>query len=326
LWAVLKVRVLVSGMGGELGSRVATMLETQAWVSAIAGLDLDPPRRRLRSADFHRIEPRDRRRTEALVAEFDPHVVLHLGVYEPHARANPGHAASLTHNASLHVLGSAVRAPSLQLLVVRSGIEVYGRRRGAPTRPDERAELAPTSPWGRSLAEMEDLACRAGNAAGVPVTRLRLAPVVGPHVPSPLGRYLRLPLVPVSLLADPAFSVLHMEDAARALVAAAERRHDGPVNVVAPGAVTATQAARLGGNLPLPLVGFEWPLTRLITAAAGAPVPDHVLELVHRGRTADGSRALELIGFEPALTTPEVVRNLHDWATVTHLRPQRAVA
>jgi UDP-glucose 4-epimerase len=224
------------------------------------------------------------------------------------------------------VLGAAVRAESLQHLVVRSGIVVYGRRRGAPTRPDERGAVDPTSPWGRSLAEAEEIGLRAGAAAGVPVTLLRLAPVVGPHVPSPIGRYLRLPVVPVSLLADPSFSVLHMEDAARAIIAAAQRRHHGPVNVVAPGAVTATQAARLGGRAPLPLVGFEWPVVRAMAGAAGAPVPDHLLEMVHRGRTADGSRAMELIGFEPALTTPEVVRNLHDWATVTHLRPQRAVA
>jgi UDP-glucose 4-epimerase len=323
---VATVRILVSGMGGELGSRVATMLEAQPWVEAVCGLDLDPPRRRLRSAEFHRIEPKDRRRTEALVSDFDPHVVLHLGTYEPHARFNASQAAELTHHASVNVLGAAVSAPSLELIVIRSGIVIYGRRRGSPTRPDERAAVAPTSPWGESLAEAEELANAAGEAAGVPVTSVRLAPVMGPHAPSPLGRYLRLPLVPVSLLADPAFSVLHMEDAARALVSAAQHRHHGPVNVVAPGAVTATQAARLGGKLPLPLIGFEWPAARAIAAAAGAPVPDHILELVHRGRTADGTRSRELIGFEPALTTPEVVRNLHDWATVTHLQPKRAVA
>jgi UDP-glucose 4-epimerase len=313
-------------MGGELGSRVATMLETQPWVSAVCGLDIDPPRRRLRSAEFHRIEPRDRRRTESLVTDFDPHVVLHLGAYEPHARFNASEASELTHHASVHVLGAAVRAPSLQLIAVRSGIVVYGRRRGSATRPDERGAVDPTSPWAESLAEMEVLARQAGEAAGVPVTAVRLAPGIGPHAPSPVARYLRRPLVPVSLLADPSFSVIHMEDAARALVSAAQHRHDGAVNVVAPGAVTASQAARRGGKLPLPLLGLEWPVVRAITAAAGAPVPDHVLELVHRGRTADGSRSGELIGFEPALTTPEVVRNLHDWATVTHLRPQRAVA
>ena len=57
----------------------------------------------------------------------------------------------------------------------------------------------------------------------------------GPHVPSPLGRLLRLPVVPVSLLADPAFSVIDDQDAATAVVAAAAHRFDGPVNVVVAG-------------------------------------------------------------------------------------------
>jgi UDP-glucose 4-epimerase len=160
----------------------------------------------------------------------------------------------------------------------------------------------------------------------VPATLVRLAPVVGPHVPSPLGRYLRLPVVPISLLADPAFSLLHVEDAARALVAAARAGWDGPVNVVAPGAVTAAQAVRLGNRLPLPLVGPEWAMARLYAAAMGAPVPDHVLELVHRGRTADGSLAHHAIGVEPVSTTPDVVKALYKWASVTHLQTAKAVA
>jgi len=235
-------RVLISGMGGELGSRAAVMCEQQPWIGAISGLDIDPPRRRLRRSEFHRIEPRDRRRTVQVVKEFDPQVVLHLGIWEPYARANPRSAVERSHAMAINVLGAAAECKSLQAIVVRSGIEIYGRRRGTATRPDESVPVDPTSTFGRILADIEATALRAGRAADVPVTMVRLAPVVGPHVPSPLGRYLRLPLVPVSMLADPAFSLVHVEDAGHALVAAGHRRHDGAVNVVAPGAVTATQA------------------------------------------------------------------------------------
>lgn len=319
-------RVLVSGMGGELGSRVAALLEQEPWVGDIEGIDVDPPRRRLRRAGFHRVEPGDRRRTVGLVRQFDPEVIVHLGVYEPNARAAPARAAALTSAASLHVLGGAVECPSLQAVVVRSGIEVYGRRRGAVTRPDETTPPEPTSGFGRMLLHVEDLARRAGEAAGVPVTLVRLGPVVGPHVPSPLGRVLRLPAVPVSLLADPAFSLTHVEDAAAALVAAAARRWDGPVNVVSTGAVTTTQAVRLGGRVPVPLVGPEWSVAAAVAALVGAPVPDHVLELLHRGRTADCSLAAHALGFTPAWSTPEVVRHLYQWASVVHLRPSEQAA
>lgn len=319
-------RVLVSGMGGELGSRVAALLELEPWVAHIEGLDVDPPRRRLRRAGFHMIEPGDRRRTLQVLRDVDPHVIVHVGVYEPDARAGPALAAARTSASSVHVLGGAVECPSLEAIVVRSGIEVYGRRRGAVTRPDETTPTDPTSAFGRMLDHVERLARQAGEAAEVPVTLVRLGSVVGPHVPSPLGRYLRLPAVPVSLLADPAFSLTHVEDAAAALVAAAARHWDGPVNVVSTGAVTTSQAVRMGARIPVPLVGPEWPAARVVAALAGAPVPDHVLELIHRGRTADCSLLGHALGIGPAWSTPEVVRHLFKWATVTHLRPAEEAA
>ena len=44
-------------MGSELGSLIATLLERERWTGEITGLDIDPPRRRLRSATFHRVAP-----------------------------------------------------------------------------------------------------------------------------------------------------------------------------------------------------------------------------------------------------------------------------
>jgi UDP-glucose 4-epimerase len=316
------MRVLITGMGGELGSRVAAVVEQRPWATSVDGLDVEPPRIRLRRSHFTLVDPRDRRRVVRLVRELDPQVVIHVGVYEPNARSGPALAAARTADAALHVLGAAAQCPSLQTIVVRSGIEVYGRRRNAPLRPDEETPVDPTSPFGRSLVEAERLATEAGRAAGVPVTLVRCATLVGPHVPSPLGRVLRLPVVPFSALADPPFALLHQEDGAAALVAAAEARHDGPVNVVGTGGVSAFQAARLGDRIPFPVSGPGWLFARAVTELLGAPSPGHVVEVLRRGRTADGSSAAGLLGIAAPLPTIEVVKDLYAWATVTHLRPE----
>jgi UDP-glucose 4-epimerase len=208
------MRVLITGMGAELGARVASLLEATRWATEIMGLDAEPPRRRLRRSEFHRIDPTDRRRTVAAVREFLPEVVIHIGIFEPNARVGPALAAERTAAGALHVIGAAAELPSLRAIVVRSGIEVYGRRRGAPLRPDEESPLDPTTGFGSSLVAVEDLARSAGHAAGVPVTLVRCATVVGPHVPSPLGRLLRLPTVPFAALADPPFALCHQDDAA----------------------------------------------------------------------------------------------------------------
>lgn len=210
---------------------------------------------------------------------------------------------------------------SVESVVVRSGIEVYGRHRGAPVCPDESSVADPSSAFGHAVRHVEQVAQDCGGKLDVPVTLLRMAPVVGPHFPSPLGRLLRLPAFPFSLLGDPPFSVVHQTDAAAAVVAAIMRRPDGPVNVVAPGAVTMTQAARMGRRIPIPVVGPAWRGARLAVELAGAPVPEHVAELLMRGRSAEGSAAADLLGVMPKRSTAEVVDHLFDWPDVITIRP-----
>ena len=69
------MRVLVTGMGGELGTRIALLLAADPGVGEIIGIDVDPPRRRVK-ATFHRIDPRDRRRIVNVVRDFAPEAVL----------------------------------------------------------------------------------------------------------------------------------------------------------------------------------------------------------------------------------------------------------
>jgi UDP-glucose 4-epimerase len=317
-------RVLVSGMGGELGSLVASLLEAEPWVGAILGIDADPPRRRLRRSEFHLVSPSDHERIADIVRRFDPHVVLHLAVWEPDARAGTSLAKRLTSEACASILGAVTEAPSLESIIVRSGIEIYGRGRKAPALPDEDAPINPTSVYGRMLAEVESVAAAVGERMGVGVGALRLASVLGPHIPSPLGRLLRQPTVPVSLLGNSPFTVVVDSDAARAFVEAAAQRSTGPLNVVAPGKISTMQAIRRGRRLPIPLFGPEWRIARQVSYLLGAPVPEHVMELIHRGRLADGTRLPSVLGCAPVVTTHEAIDRLYNWQAIVRIPAMRA--
>lgn len=306
-------------MGGELGSLVAAKLEAEPWVGSLVGIDVDPPRRRLRMAEFHLLQPSQRERIVDVVTKFNPHVVINLSVWEPDARAGLVHARQFTADATTAVIGAAAECPALEGMVVRSGVEVYGRNHQAPTRPDETAPLQPTSEYGRMLADIERQAREVGRRVKIAVGKLRLAPVLGKHVPSPLGRLLRQPLVPFSALADAPFAVIEDGDAATAFVKAASQRLDEPVNIVAPGAITALQAVLRGHRVPLPLFGPEWWVAGKMSHMFGAPIPDHVIELMHRGRLADGRKATEVLGFSPRLTTPDVIDHLYAWESVVRI-------
>ncbi|WP_040495385.1 NAD-dependent epimerase/dehydratase family protein [Ilumatobacter nonamiensis] len=320
------IRVFVSGVGGELGTQIAMLLEDEPWVGSLAGIDADPPRRRFRRTTFHRIHPDEHDKTVETVIDFDPHVLVHVGVWEPDSRAKPDLAAHLTDRAALSVLGAAAECRSLEHVIVRSGIQIYGAGPGSLTRPDETAPLLPTSAWGHTVAEIERTASSVAARVGVGVGAVRLASVIGPHVPSPLGRVLRLPAVPYNVVGDPSFAVIRQNDAARAIVAAASRRLDGPVNVVAPQSVTVRQAAHRGRRVAIPTFGPQWPVARRMCHLAGAPVPDHVAEILLHGRLADNGRMRELLGVVPEQTTPEVIDDLYGWPSVIRRPARKQVA
>jgi UDP-glucose 4-epimerase len=306
------MRVLITGMGGELGTRVANLLEGEPDVEAIVGIDIDPPRRRLARAQFHRIDPRNRARVQRVVVEVAPTALVHLGIYEPYARSSPRAAVARTASGTIAAVRAAAAAGRLDRVVSRSGIEVYGRRRGRPLRPDESVPPDPSTPFGHSLLHAERLCREAAREADAPATLLRFAPLVGAHFPSPLGRLLRLPVVPFSP-ADPPFSVLHHEDAAAAIVAALRHPHDGAVNVVAAGTTTVVGAARIGRRLPVPVIGPGWRLAALAAELGGAPIAPHVQELLVRGRTADGALAQVVLGAGPRHDTRSAVHRLYRW-------------
>lgn len=301
-------RVFVTGLGGELGSLVGTMLEAAPWVESVVGVDTNPPRRRLRTSRFRLIDVEDADRIAEIVEDADPHTIVHVGVWEPHARLATAEAEWHTDRLAEAVFAAAHRLPRLESFVLRSGVEVTGTggQRG-------------TSTFGRMLHHLETRADELGAARGVSIARLRLAPVVGAHVPSPLGRLLRLPAVPFHPVRNPSFSVVEAHDAARSLVAAAERRVHDTLDVVAPGAISVPAAARRGRRLAVPTFGPGWWFARNAGLLAGAPIPDHVVELLTHGRVAASGRTIATLGMAPERSTVEVIDRLYAWPSVIRI-------
>ena len=319
-------RVLVTGMGGELGSLVASMTERTEWAGDILGFDVDPPRRNLKRARFVRVSATDTERMTELVADFNPHVILHVGVWEPHARLATEQAEECTESVAKAVFQAAHQATSLETAVVRSGVEIYGAGSYSPEIATESTPAAPTTTYGRMCAVIEEQAMELRIAKGVNVCTLRLAPVLGAHVPSPLGRILRLPVVPYHGLLNPIFSVVEDHDAAVAFLQGAERDANGVVNIVANGAISMLRAITTGRRVPAPSVGPGWWLARGMSGLAGAPVPDHVAELLEKGRLAASNEAAHLLRFAPAHSTTQVIERLYQWPGVERIPARRQVA
>lgn len=317
---------MVTGIGGELGSLVATILEGESWVGEIEGLDTNPPRRRLKRSTFHLIEPFHHAQTSEIISSFNPHTIVHLGVWEPHARLNTRDAKIYSHEFAHAVFDAAHVAPALESLVVRSGVEIYGTHGYWPLLPDESSMLNPQSTFGHMLAALEQQATRLAVARGTSITTLRIGTVIGPHVPSPLGRLLRLPVVPYNPIGNPQFSLIEDRDAAAAIVAAARHQSHGVANVSAQGSMSVPAAASIGRRLALPVIGPAWWVTRAISSIAGAPVPDHVSELLQHGRGAHCEIATELFGFTPQLSTAEVIARLYAWPSIVRVEAHQKVA
>ena len=319
-------RVLVTGMGGELGSLVASMVEATDWAGEILGFDVDPPRRLLRRAQFVRVSPTDNARITDLIHDFNPHVILHVGVWEPHARLATAEAKACTVSVAKAVFDAAHQVEALETVVVRSGIEIYGRNAHSPAIAVETTPIDPHTTYGEMCATIERQATDLRTARGINVCVLRLAPVLGAHVPSPLGRVLRLPVVPYHGVRNPIFCVVEDHDAAVAFIQAATRDADGVVNIVANGAISMLRATMMGKRIPIPSFGPGWSMARGLTGLAGAPIPDHVNDLISHGRLAASNEAAHLLRFAPAHSTTEVIDRLYMWPSVERIPAKVQVA
>jgi UDP-glucose 4-epimerase len=299
--------VLINGVGGLLGARVARRLSEREGV-AVIGLSRREPCAPVGRAEWLVARLSGAQLAELLRAErVDTVLQLDFAGADDHAE---GREAAVQQNVigTMELLGACAAAGVAQV-VVRSHSGVYG---ASPLNPTLMDEARPVSRGGlsglvRDFAEIELFVAEfAAQHPELRVATLRCAPLVGGW--SPLIAYFSQPGPRTILGFDPALQLLHIDDAADAFVRAALAPCGGAYNLAADDALCISQAIRLAGQQPVPVIESLMGLAvALGDRSAARPWPLDTAFLRH-GCVVDTSRAKAELGWAPAYSAADAIR------------------
>lgn len=285
--------VLVTGVAGLLGGRLATALAAEPGITRVIGVDNRLPATGLPD------------RVELVAADLrDPTVsaLLHTAKVDTvvHAAARPA-GGDPEHRdrdlvGSMRLLAGCQRAETVRKLVFRSTAEVYG-----------------SSPTAQAVFTEQDRAAR-GHAVeleryvddfarcrpDVTVTTVRLAELLGSGARTALARYFALPVVPTVIGFDARMQVLHPRDAVAVLRRATVHDLPGVFNAGGDGVLLLSQAIRRAGRVPLPMPRAAVPAAARLARTELSP---GLTRLLSYGRVIDTTRLKTAFGYTPAWST-----------------------
>jgi UDP-glucose 4-epimerase len=322
-------RVLITGVSGPLGARLALRLAADPAVEHVVGVDdRDPPAEVADRIAFVRADLTKGRLASALKLAA-PHVVVHHDVVQfPEAGRGAPSLHDLNVVGTLQLLAACGELPGLRALVVRGSAAIYGSQPDAPAFFTEDLAIAtgPSSTrFQRDVAELERLVGSfARRRPSVACTVLRLQPVIGATLDNPVMRLLRAPVVPTFLGFDPRLQFILDEDAIGAVAAAVQQPVRGAVNVAGDGTVSLARALHRLGKRALPIAPPLYGATVAMLARVGAlpPLNADVVRYLRNGRGVDTTRMRRDLRFVPTHTTLEAI----DAVAAAQRRGERAAA
>jgi nucleoside-diphosphate-sugar epimerase len=211
-------KVLVTGSTGFIGIEVARQLVRQGVRPKVMvrrperGRMIKKLEAEIIQADLHCLESLDRSFNRI-------DTVIHLGAraaFEPYARVHPSIVTG-----SLNLMQAAIKA-GVKTFVFASTLLVYG---DSDKPIDQNTPPSPMSGYGRAKLEAEQRLADMASDAGINFVSLRLPHVYGAH--SLLFDRIRNGQIFFPGKGDNAFAHIHIYDAARAFIQAAENRRPG---------------------------------------------------------------------------------------------------
>lgn len=298
--------VAVTGVSGRTGQRLLSLLERDARVERIVGLDVHEPSFRPRRLEFHAVDVGGAD-LKPLLEGVD--VLVHLAaLLEP--LPDEEVMARVNVDGTRRVLDAAA-ATGVGKVVHVSSAFAYGAWPGNPTPLTEDAPLRPNQAFSfavhkaeteRMLAEWHD------EHPGVVTTVLRPPFVLGGGTPPPVRALVRGRL-PVRVRdAAPDVQYLHVDDLAAAVAFAVFEDLPGAHNVAPDGWLSHEEAAALAGWVPRITVSADVAdrmVRRLWQAGVGDVPPGMVPLLVHPCVVANDR--LKAAGWRPRHTNEEAL-------------------
>lgn len=309
-----KRRVLITGVSRFLGLRLAKRLEEDPSIEQIVGVDLEEPPVRIKGLEFIRADIRNPLIARVLEAT-NVDTLVHTNILSRPGRLG-GRGEMKENNVigTMQLLAAAQRATNIKKVVMKSSTAVYGSNPAEPSliAEGDAARQADLSGYAKDCAEAETFARDFGRRRrDVDLVILRTQNVIGPTIRTNISEYLSLPVVPTALGFDPRLQLLHEEDAVEALYRSLMDDVNGIFNIAADGVVYLSQAIRLMGRVPLPLIPpAAQPAAALLRRMRVVDFPADQLRLIIYGRVVSTRRALEKLRFSPRFTTAAALEDL----------------
>ncbi|CAN5901965.1 NAD-dependent epimerase/dehydratase family protein [soil metagenome] len=308
--------VLVTGVAGQVGSETARRLAADPAVDKVVGVDVLPPRGDLAGVRFVRADIRNPVIAKVLAVE-DVDTVAHLGVQASGSGAG-GRTSMKESNVigTMQLLAACQRSPGLRRLVLKSSTAVYGSSPRDPAifSEDTPATHQPTSGYAKDCAEVEGYLRGFGRRRpDIAITTLRCADVLSARLDTPLGQYLKLPVIPRVLGFDPRLQLLHVEDALDIIHRGVVQDRPGTYNVAGRGVVLLSQVVRRLGKLwvSMPSLGFR-PAGGVLRRTGRLDLAPDLVRFLTHGRVVDTAAVRTGFGWAPRWST---ARTLADFAT-----------
>ena len=314
--------ILVTGVAGYWGARVATRLGKEAGLHVL-GLDREPPPQAIEGLDFCQADVRNPLLAVLLKTE-QVDTVCHLAFVDTVQPNEP--AFDLNVVGTTKVLGACAEA-GVRKAVLKSSTAVYGARPSNAAFLTEEHALRGSKRSGttRDLIEIETF-CRdfCHRWPQVNLTILRFANIIGPTADTPLTRFLNMPQAPSLLGFDPRMQLIHEDDVVEAMAHAVLKDVPGIINIAAEDIIPLNKIRGLAGKRPIsiPHLLAYWGRDKLARHGQQAheymPIePDYL----RYSWVADLRRMREELGFAPRHSAADALREFAEYQHTSPLQP-----